>query len=61
MAILVTVLLGAALAFLAPGAVLWAKPALQPAFAVTMFFVGTLVRREQVRAFAKGGSARIQR
>jgi BASS family bile acid:Na+ symporter len=52
MAILVTVLVGAALAFFTPEAVLWAKPALQPAFAVTMFFVGTLVRRDQVRAFA---------
>lgn len=52
MTILVTVLLGAAVAFFEPGLVLWARPALQPAFAVTMFFVGTLVRREQVRAFA---------
>jgi BASS family bile acid:Na+ symporter len=52
MLILVSVLLGAVVAFMQPGAVLWARPALQPAFAVTMFFVGTLVRREQVRAFA---------
>lgn len=28
------------------------QPALEPAFAVTMFFVGTLVRPEQLRAFA---------
>jgi BASS family bile acid:Na+ symporter len=40
-----------ALAWLAPGAVLWLRPALQPLFAVTMFFVGTLVRRSEVRAF----------
>jgi len=29
------------------------RPALQPAFAVTMFFVGSLVQPEQVRVFAK--------
>jgi bile acid:Na+ symporter, BASS family len=41
---------GAAVAFFVPEAVLWMRPGLQPAFAVTMFFVGTLVPREQVRA-----------
>lgn len=39
--------------FLAPHAVLWMRPALQPAFALTMLAVGTLVRPEQVRAFAR--------
>ncbi len=29
---------------------LWLRPALQPAFAVTMLFVGSLVRTEQLRA-----------
>jgi bile acid:Na+ symporter, BASS family len=50
--ILAGIVLGGALAVLAPGAVLWMRPALQPAFAVTMFFVGTLVLPDQVRAFA---------
>jgi BASS family bile acid:Na+ symporter len=50
--ILFGILAGAALAFAFPERVLWMKPALQPAFAATMFFVGTLVRRDQVRAFA---------
>lgn len=51
MAILIGILLGAVLAFWAPESVLWMRPALQPAFAVTMFFVGTLVRPEQIAAF----------
>ena len=45
------ILAGAALAFLFPERVLWMRPALQPAFAATMFFVGTLVRPDQVRGF----------
>jgi BASS family bile acid:Na+ symporter len=49
--ILVAIVVGAAFAFVVPQGVLWMRPALQPAFAVTMFFVGTLVRPEQVRAF----------
>jgi BASS family bile acid:Na+ symporter len=49
--ILLGILAGAALAFLFPEQVLWMQPALQPAFAATMFFVGTLVRPDQVRAF----------
>jgi len=40
-----------ALALWVPEAVLWLRPALQPLFAVTMFFVGTLVRPSEVRAF----------
>jgi len=56
--ILAGVLLGGLLAFFAPGSVLWMRPALQPAFAVTMFFVGTLVLPEQLRAFA-GAPLRI--
>jgi BASS family bile acid:Na+ symporter len=51
LAILIAILAGAALAVLAPERVLWMRPALQPAFAVTMLCVGTLVRPEQVRAF----------
>jgi BASS family bile acid:Na+ symporter len=55
--ILAGIVAGALVALLAPGAVLWLRPALQPAFAVTMFLVGTLVLPEQVRAFA-GAPAR---
>ena len=39
------------MALLAPQSVLWMRPGLEPAFAVTMLCVGTLVRPEQVRAF----------
>lgn len=52
MPVLAGILLGAALAFAAPHTVLWMQPALQPAFAVTMLFVGTLVRPDELRAFA---------
>ena len=48
---MLAIVVGAVFAFLVPGAVLWMRPALQPAFAVTMLFVGTLVRPEQIRAF----------
>lgn len=41
------------MAFLAPQLVLWMRPALQPAFALTMLAVGTLVRPEQVKASAR--------
>jgi BASS family bile acid:Na+ symporter len=51
--ILAGIVIGALLAFFAPWSVLWMRPALQPAFAVTMLAVGTLVRPEQVRAFAR--------
>jgi BASS family bile acid:Na+ symporter len=50
--VLIAVVVGAALAFFAPQSVLWMRPALQPAFALTMLAVGTLVRPEQVRTFA---------
>lgn len=53
MAVLIAVLLGAAVAFLAPQVVLWMRPALQPAFALTMLAVGTLVRPEQVQVFTR--------
>ncbi len=53
MPVLIGVVVGAAVAFLAPQSVLWMRPALQPAFALTMLAVGTLVRPEQVRAFAR--------
>ena len=36
-----------------PEPVLWLRPILQPGFAATMFFVGTLVRPEQVRVFRR--------
>lgn len=51
MIVLIGIAAGAALAFYAPAQVLWLRPGLQPAFAVTMFFVGTLVRPDQVRTF----------
>jgi BASS family bile acid:Na+ symporter len=53
MAVLLGILAGSVLAFALPESVLWMRPALQPAFAVTMFFVGTLVSREQLRTFAQ--------
>jgi predicted Na+-dependent transporter len=53
MPVLIAVLVGAALAFFAPQTVLWMRPALQPAFALTMLAVGTLVRPEQVQAFTR--------
>ncbi|MEN8184261.1 MAG: bile acid:sodium symporter family protein [Myxococcota bacterium] len=52
MGILAGLVLGVTVALLAPGWVLWMRPGLQPLFAVTMFFLGTLVRREDVSAFA---------
>ena len=52
MLILAGIVLGGAVAFLFPASVLWMRPALQPAFAVAMFFVGTLVLPGQLRAFA---------
>jgi len=51
MAVLFAILTGAALAFWCPQAVLWIAPVLEPAFAVTMLMVGTLVRTEQLGAF----------
>lgn len=51
MVVFVGLLVGAVLAFLVPGPFLFLKPALQPSFGVTMLFVGTLIRPEQVRAF----------
>ncbi len=42
---------GAAAALLFPETVIWMKPGLEPAFAITMFFVGTLVRKEEVAVF----------
>jgi len=50
--ILLCIVIGAAIAVMLPDWVLWMEPALQPAFAVTMFFVGTLVQPAQVREFA---------
>lgn len=53
MLILLTIFIGAGLAFIAPNSVLWARPALQPAFAMTMFFLGTLVSGKEVVAFLR--------
>ncbi len=53
MLILIGILFGTALALAFPGPVLWLRPILQPGFAATMFFVGTLVRPEQVRVFRR--------
>ena len=52
MVVLIAILVGAAVALGFPRAILWLGPALQPSFAVTMFLVGTLVGREQLRGFA---------
>jgi len=51
MLILLGILLGSVVAFLVPESVLWLGPALSPAFAVAMFFVGTLVTREEIQSF----------
>jgi len=51
--VLVAILLSTLLALTWPTAVLVARPALQPAFALTMLLVGTLVQREQVLAFLR--------
>jgi len=53
MQVLLGILVGAALAFSFPERFLWLRPVLRPAFAVTMFFVGTLVQREQLRSFVQ--------
>ncbi|MCZ6514287.1 MAG: bile acid:sodium symporter family protein [Acidobacteria bacterium] len=53
MLILIGILFGTALALAFPEPVLWLRPILQPGFAATMFFVGTLVRPEQVRVFRR--------
>ncbi len=52
MPVLLLITIGAAVAFVWPETVLWLKPALKPAFAVTMLSVGTLVKPAQVREFA---------
>jgi len=49
--ILLSILVGATISFLFPESVLWMREGLRPAFAVTMFFVGTLVHPEEVRTF----------
>lgn len=51
MAVLVAIVAGSLIAFLHPDLLLPLRPALQPAFAVTMLFVGTLVRREEIESF----------
>ncbi len=45
--------LGTVFALVFPEWVLWIKQELKPAFAVTMFFVGTMVKEDDVRAFYK--------
>ena len=53
MGVLIGLLTGAALAFAWPEWFLWMRPILQPGFAVTMLLVGSMVRPEQVRVFAR--------
>ena len=53
MAIFLSILIGSIVALLIPDVVLLVKPALQPAFAVTMLFVGMLVPPENLRAFLR--------
>jgi BASS family bile acid:Na+ symporter len=50
------VVVGAVVAFAHPAVFLWLRPFLQPAFAVAMFLLGTLVLPEQLRAFARSPS-----
>jgi BASS family bile acid:Na+ symporter len=52
MLVLLALAAGAVVAFLLPGPFLAARPALEPAFAITMLLVGTLIDRAQFRAFA---------
>lgn len=56
MGVLIGMLAGTVAAIVIPQWFIWMQPVLQPAFAVTMVFVGTLVRPEQVRAFSKKSS-----
>jgi BASS family bile acid:Na+ symporter len=49
--VFVGILVGAVFALLYPEAVLVMKPGLKPAFAVTMFFVGTLIQRRELTVF----------
>jgi len=56
MGVLIAILLGTVLALALPQWFVWMQPVLQPAFAVTMLFVGTLVRAEQLRAFSRKSS-----
>ncbi len=51
MGVLAGIAIGTALALLAPELVLLLRPGLEPAFGVTMFLVGTLVRPEQLDLF----------
>jgi BASS family bile acid:Na+ symporter len=51
MVIFLSILFGSIIALLVPDMVLYVKPALQPSFAVTMFFVGLLVPPDHVRTF----------
>ena len=53
MPIFISILIGSIIALLIPEVVLKVKSALQPAFAVTMLFVGMLVPPEHVRTFFK--------
>ena len=53
MGVLIGILTGATVAFAWPEWFLWMRPILQPGFAVTMLLVGSLVRPEQVRTFAR--------
>ena len=56
MGVLITIVLGTILAIALPQWFVWMEPGLQPAFAATMLFVGTLVPMEQVQAFSRKAS-----
>jgi bile acid:Na+ symporter, BASS family len=51
MLLLLLMISGTVLAVAAPQSVLWMTGGLKPAFAVTMFFVGTLVKEAEIVAF----------
>ena len=56
MIVLIAIIVGAVVAMVFPDWILWMAPGVQPGFAFTMLFVGTLVRPEQVRTFSRSPS-----
>ena len=56
MIVLIAIIVGAVVAMVFPDWILWTAPGVQPGFAFTMLFVGTLVRPEQVRTFSRSPS-----
>ncbi len=53
MGVLLSVLIAAAVAFFLPAAILGLQPLLEPAFALTMILLGTLVRSEHRQSFRR--------